>query len=192
MLRHKSALTTASLVIAIASSSSPRSGSTVIWTRTRVSSVPTPPRPNTSKTPTPSTDPGSPRCSPPDRGRSSRACSPCRPPSGLRCSASLSAHYGNAGAPNRGRLRHLRRRRPPQQRIDHHTSDAPTEGNAMSSSAARIDTVAWRSPWRQKTVAEKAALYGGVTTLAVVLPPWPTIPLLLALCLATTRRPASN
>ncbi|WP_139000298.1 CbiQ family ECF transporter T component [Rhodococcus zopfii] len=57
----------------------------------------------------------------------------------------------------------------------------------MSSSAARIDTVAWRSPWRQKTVAEKAALYGGVTTLAVVLPPWPTIPLLLALCLATTR-----
>ncbi|MCD2143076.1 cobalt ECF transporter T component CbiQ [Rhodococcus pyridinivorans] len=57
----------------------------------------------------------------------------------------------------------------------------------MSSSAARIDTVAWRSPWRQKTVAEKAVLYGGVTTLAVALPPWPTIPLLLALCLATTR-----
>ncbi|WP_081637004.1 cobalt ECF transporter T component CbiQ [Rhodococcus aetherivorans] len=57
----------------------------------------------------------------------------------------------------------------------------------MASSAAGIDTVAWRSPWRQKSVAEKAVLYGGVTVLALTLPPWPTIPLLLSVCLITSK-----
>lgn len=43
----------------------------------------------------------------------------------------------------------------------------------------RLDTVAWRSPWRFRSVAEKAALCFGLLACAVVLPPWPTAPLVL-------------
>ncbi len=57
----------------------------------------------------------------------------------------------------------------------------------MGVSAATIDGVAWRSPWRRRAVAEKAALYGGIVLLALVLPPWPALPLLLLTALGSAR-----
>lgn len=52
----------------------------------------------------------------------------------------------------------------------------------MSSSLASIDETAWRSPWRERSVTEKAALYGGIVALSVLLPPWPAAPLLFGVC----------
>ncbi|MBM7368612.1 cobalt ECF transporter T component CbiQ [Gordonia hydrophobica] len=57
----------------------------------------------------------------------------------------------------------------------------------MGLSISTVDTVAWRSTWRQRSVAEKTALYGGVVVAALLLPPWPTAPLLFVLCLSTTK-----
>lgn len=57
----------------------------------------------------------------------------------------------------------------------------------MSQGVATIDSVAWRSTWRQHSVLEKVVLYGGVVALALSLPAWPGVPLLLAICLATTK-----
>ncbi|MDL9948486.1 cobalt ECF transporter T component CbiQ [Gordonia sp. ABSL11-1] len=58
----------------------------------------------------------------------------------------------------------------------------------MSLGAATIDSVAWRSRWRHRSVMEKVVLFGGVVTLALALPPWPTVPLLVAVCLVAARR----
>ncbi|WP_425005608.1 cobalt ECF transporter T component CbiQ [Mycolicibacterium sp. S3B2] len=57
----------------------------------------------------------------------------------------------------------------------------------MGLGAGGIDAVAWRSGWRRRSVAEKTVLLGGVVGLTLVLPPWPTLVLLLALCLGISR-----
>jgi cobalt/nickel transport system permease protein len=45
--------------------------------------------------------------------------------------------------------------------------------------ATPIDTVAWNSRWRLRSVAEKATLCGGLLACAVLLPPWPAAPLVV-------------
>lgn len=57
----------------------------------------------------------------------------------------------------------------------------------MGLSISTVDAVAWRSTWRSRSVSEKTVLYGGIVLAALVLPPWPALPLLFALCMATTR-----
>ncbi|MGE2836055.1 cobalt ECF transporter T component CbiQ [Mycobacterium sp. SMC-4] len=42
-----------------------------------------------------------------------------------------------------------------------------------------MDTVAWNSRWRTRSVLEKVVLCGGLLACAVVLPPWPAAPLVL-------------
>ncbi|MBW4818790.1 cobalt ECF transporter T component CbiQ [Rhodococcus qingshengii] len=55
----------------------------------------------------------------------------------------------------------------------------------MGLSVTAIDSVAWRSTWKQRSVAEKTVLYGGIVGLVLVLPVWPAVPILLAICAAS-------
>lgn len=58
----------------------------------------------------------------------------------------------------------------------------------MSAGTAAIDSVAWRSTWRRRTVAEKVILFGGIVGCAVVLAPVPAAPLLIVVTLIAARR----
>lgn len=50
-----------------------------------------------------------------------------------------------------------------------------------------LDTVAWNSRWRIRSVAEKGALCCGLLGCAVLLPPWPAAPLVLLATLVAAR-----
>nr|WP_256938763.1 cobalt ECF transporter T component CbiQ [Rhodococcus qingshengii] len=52
---------------------------------------------------------------------------------------------------------------------------------------AAIDATAWRSGWRERSVAEKSVLYGGIIALSVSLPPWPAAPMLFLICIVSAR-----
>jgi cobalt/nickel transport system permease protein len=53
--------------------------------------------------------------------------------------------------------------------------------------ASPLDTVAWNSRWRTRSVLEKVALCGGLLVCAVVLPPWPSAPLVLLATIVAAR-----
>ncbi|MFS4491084.1 cobalt ECF transporter T component CbiQ [Dietzia kunjamensis] len=58
----------------------------------------------------------------------------------------------------------------------------------MSAGTAAIDSVAWRSTWRRRPVAEKVILFGGIVGCAMVLAPVPAAPLLIVVTLIAARR----
>jgi cobalt/nickel transport system permease protein len=51
-----------------------------------------------------------------------------------------------------------------------------------------LDTVAWSSRWRFRSVAEKVALCGGLLLCAVSLPPWPSAPLVVIATVVAGRK----
>lgn len=49
---------------------------------------------------------------------------------------------------------------------------------------SRLDSAAWDSRWRSRSVLEKVVLCGGLLACAVILPPWPAAALVLLVALA--------